>query len=144
MRINTNLFNLSAEKQQEVSEVHEHEQELSRRHCSYVHFIAESINQPDSYRSIDDPDYREPTPTEIQEVFDHLAVVNSKLVVTKMLGIKGKTNPMRTVNRWVDGENAIPYSAWRLLLILDGRVVQTNRLPTDTGEKPWKKYYQKR
>lgn len=71
-------------------------------------------------------------------------MVNSKLVVTKMLGIKGKSNPMRTVNRWIDGENAIPYSAWRLLLILDGRVVQTNRLPTDTGEKPWKKYYQKR
>ncbi|PSV33674.1 MULTISPECIES: hypothetical protein [unclassified Photobacterium] len=143
MRVNTDLFSLSAEVQAEINERHEYEQELSRRHCSYVHFIAESINQPDSYRSIDDPEYREPTPSEIREVFEHLAHVHSKGIVTKMLGIKGKSNPMRTINRWIDGESSIPYPAWRLLLILDGRVVQTNRLPTEIGEKPWKKYYKK-
>ncbi|PSV01213.1 hypothetical protein C0W80_09995 [Photobacterium leiognathi subsp. mandapamensis] len=141
MRINPKLFNLSAEKQEEINERHEYEQELSRRHCSYVHFIAESFSQPDSYRSIDDPEYREPTPDEVKVVFDHLANAHSKSVVTKMLGIKGKSNPMRTINRWIEGETAIPYPAWRLMLILDGRVVQTNRLPTDMGETPWKKYY---
>ncbi|WP_155395037.1 hypothetical protein [Photobacterium angustum] len=39
MRVNTNVFSLPAEVLAEINERHEHEQELSRRHCSYVHFI---------------------------------------------------------------------------------------------------------
>lgn len=141
MRINPKMFDESAQKQKEILEHFEYEEELSRRHCSYVHFMAELYKAPASYYSIDNPKYRKPTGIEIKEVFEHLAGIHSKGVVCKMLGIKSKTNPTQTVNRWINEESEIPYSAWRMLLILDGRVVQTNRLIESDGSKPWKKFY---
>ncbi len=137
MRINPKLFEQSSEKQKEILERYEYEDELSRRHCSYVHFMAELHKAPDSYRSIDDPKYCPPTGEEVKEVFEHLATIHSKGVVCKMLGIKGTSNPSRTITRWIDETSAIPYAAWRMLLILDGRVVQTNRLLEDDGSKAW-------
>lgn len=142
MRINPRLFDEDTTTQKEILEHFEHEDELSRRHCSYVHFISELFKSPDSYRSIDDPKYRQPTGNEIKEVFEHLASLHSKRVVCKMLGIKSKTNPTQTINRWINGESEIPYSAWRMLLILDGQVVQTNRLTSSDGSKPWEKFYE--
>lgn len=141
MRINPRLFDEDSATQDSILERFEYENELSRRHCSYVHFISESFKSPDSYRSIDDPKYRKPTGEEVKEVFEHLVSYHSKGIVCKMLGIKSKTNPTQTVNRWISEESDIPYPAWRMLLILDGRVVQTNRLTTPEGEKPWTKFY---
>lgn len=141
MRINPRLFDEDSTTQKDILERYEHENELSRRHCSYVHFMSESFKSPDSYRSIDDPKYRQPTGEEIKDVFEHLVSFHSKRVVCKMLGIKSKTNPTQTINRWISEESDIPYTAWRMLLILDGRVVQTNRLTMPDGDKPWAKFY---
>ncbi len=140
MRINPKLFEESKEAQDRILKRYEYEDELSRRHCSYVHFMAELHKAPDSYRSIDDPKYRPPTGEEIKEVFEHLAGVHSKGIVCKMLGIKSKTNPTQTINRWIEETSAIPYAAWRMLLILDGRVVQTHRLLESNGSKEWAKF----
>ncbi len=143
MRINTELFDLPKEKQEFIREQFDHELDLSSRHCALVHFINHFEDRPDSYRSIDDPDYREPTTDEIKDVIDHLSSIHSLGIVSKQLGLKGASNPTRTLNRWKSGENEIPYAAWRLLLILDGRVVQVNRIPDADGSKVWSKYYKK-
>ncbi|WP_240002642.1 hypothetical protein [Photobacterium kishitanii] len=140
--INTKLLNDTAENQDRILEEFEHDIELSRRQCAHVHFVAEHIYRPNSYRAIDDPKYRNPTGEEIKEVFEHLASMHSKGIATKMLGIKGTSNPTRTITRWIDGTNTIPYAAWRLLLILDGRAIETNRIPTEIGDKPWEKFYE--
>ncbi len=142
MRINPKLFDLPKEKQEAIREHFDHELDLASRHCALVHFMNRHIDRPDSYRSVDDPKYREPTPEEITEVIDHLAEVHSLGVVAKQLGLKSKSNPTRTLNRWKSGENEIPYAAWRLLLVLDGRVVQVNRIPDGDGAKSWTKYYE--
>ncbi len=141
MRINPELFELSKEKQEAIREHFDHELELSSRHCALVHFMNNHIDRPDSYRSIDDPKYRSPIPREVADVIDHLASVHSLTIVAKQLGLKTNSNPTRTLNRWKSGENEIPYAAWRLLLILDGRVVQVNRIPDGDGVKSWAKYY---
>lgn len=139
--INPKLLGESKENQDKILSEFEHDIELTRRHCGQVHFVSEHIYRPDSYRSIDDPQYRKPTGEEIKEVFEHLASLHTKGIATKMLGITGTSNPTRTITRWIDGTNNIPYAAWRLMLILDGRVVETNRIPTTTGEKPWEKFF---
>lgn len=141
MRINTELFDLPKEKQQTIREHFEHELDLSSRHCALVHFMNNHIDKPDSYRSVDDPKYRDPTLQEIADVIDHLASVHSIGIIAKQLGLKSKSNPTRTLNRWKNGEHEIPYPAWRLLLILDGRVVQVNRIPDADGTKAWMKHY---
>ncbi|WP_305846487.1 hypothetical protein [Photobacterium kishitanii] len=139
--INPKLLAETAENQDKILAEFEHDIELTRRHCAQVHFVSEHIYRPDSYRSIDDPLYRDPTGEEIKEVFEHLASLHSKGIVTKMLGIRGTSNPTRTITRWIDGTNTIPYAAWRLLLILDGRVVETSRIPAADGSKPWEQFY---
>lgn len=142
MRINPKLFELSKEIQKKIRDEFDNELDLSSRHCALVHFMNRHIERPDSYRSIDDPSYREPTIEEITEVIDYLADVHSLGVVAKQLGLKSKSNPTRTLNRWRSGENEIPYAAWRLLLVLSGRVVQVNRIPEADKSKPWTKNYQ--
>ncbi|MGF1804237.1 hypothetical protein L4C31_03180 [Aliivibrio sifiae] len=83
---------------------------------------------------------------EIKDVINHLSTIHSLGVVSKQLGLKGASNPTRTLNRWKTGVNEIPYSAWRLLLLLllDGRVVLVNRIPDADGTKAWTKYYEKK
>jgi len=135
------LMNRSKEELEAAMEHFDHEVELTRAHCGLVHFNHMVPFAPDSYRSIDDQKYVEPTPDEIKFVIEHLAKAHSKAVVSKMLGLKTSNDPTRVINRWMKGEAKIPYAAWRLLLILDGRVVQVNRLPDPNGVKSWEKYY---
>lgn len=142
-RVNMSLFDLELEKQEQILADFNYDERLSSRHCALVHFINESHKQPDSYRSIDDPKYREPTKEEVAEVINHLAEIHSKTIVSKQLGLKTESNPTKTINRWIRGESAIPYTAWRLLLILDGRVIETNRIPDGDGSKPWQYNYNK-
>ncbi|MGR5187859.1 hypothetical protein ACPV3S_20695 [Photobacterium damselae] len=137
MRINPKLFELSLEEQQQIKDDFDTEMELVSRHCSLVHFMNNHHSRPDSYRSIDDPRYRSPTPAEIAEVIDHLAQVHSLGIVSKQLGLHNKSNPLRSLHRWKSGEKEIPYTAWRLLLILDGRVVEVNRMIESDGSRPW-------
>lgn len=141
MRINPTLFDLPKEKQEKIREHFDYELDLASRHCALVHFMNHHIDRPDSYRSIDDPLYRDPTAEEITEVIDHLADIHSLGVVSKQLGLRSKSNPTRTLNRWKSGENEIPYPAWRLLLVLDGRVVEVNRIPDADGQKAWAKFF---
>ena len=142
MRINPKLLELPNLVQQQINEDFTTENYLSSRHCSLVHFMNDHYLRPDSYRSIDDPSYRDPTLEEISEVIDHLASIHSYGVVAKQLGLKGKSNQTRALKRWKNGENAIPYPAWRLLLILDGRVVEFNRIIEPDGSKPWAYNYE--
>lgn len=141
VQINSELFELSRAQQDEIVEQFEHEMALSRRHCAHVHFTANHHQRPNSYRSIDDPRYEPPTLEEFNEVVQHLEAAHSLGVVSKMLGIYKSNDPNKTIKRWMNGESRIPYAAWRLLLILDGRVVQVNRLPEADGAKPWAKFY---
>ena len=141
MRINTLLFDLPRETQEQIQADFDSELKLSSRHCSLVHFMNNHHARPDSYRSIDDPMYCDPTTAEITEVIDHLASAYSIGSVTKQLGLQNKSNPTDSLNRWKTGESRIPYPAWRLLLILDGRVVEVNRIPESDGSQPWKYNY---
>lgn len=141
-RLNTELLELPGSQQDEILERYQHDLELSQRHCSYVHFMASHYKRPNSYRSIDDPQYEPPTPGELTEVVNHLAAIHTLGTVSKMLDIYSKNDPNKTIKRWMAGTSRIPYSAWRLLLVLDGRVVQVNRITEPDGSKPWAKYYQ--
>ncbi|MCD9468963.1 MULTISPECIES: hypothetical protein [Photobacterium] len=141
MRINTKLLELPNLVQQQIEEDFTTENYLSSRHCSLVHFMNDHYLRPDSYRSIDDPSYRSPTLPEITEVIEHLASIHSLTIVAKQLGIIG-VNQTRTLRRWQKGINIMPYSAWRLLLILDGRVVEVNRIIEEDGSKPWTYNYE--
>lgn len=143
MRINPALFDLSKEQQESIREKFDHELDLVTRHCARVHFMNGHHERPDSYRSIDDPKYREPTLDEIADVIDYLSSFHSISTISKQLGLNTKSNPTRTINRWIDGVYTIPYPAWRMLLILSGRVVQVNRIPESDGSKPWMKYYER-
>ncbi len=141
--MNLNLLDLSFDEQEKITEKFEFEKNLSVAHCAVVNFCSEAHPQPDSYRSIDDPLYREPTHDEFKEVVEHLASVHSLGVVSKMLGIYRKNDPNKTLKNWMNGAK-IPYTAWRMLLILDGRVVETNRLTLPDGKKPWAKFYERK
>lgn len=142
-RVNSKLFELESEIQDKILAEFNYDERLSSRHCALVHFINEHYQRPDSYRSIDDPNYREPTKEEISEVIEHLAKIHSKTIVSKQLGLKIESNPTKTINRWMKGESSIPYTAWRMLLILDGRVIETNRIPDGDGYRAWEKFYGK-
>lgn len=137
-----NQYNVTS-SQDPANEELAHNKQISIRHCEIVHTQHEQRQVPDSYRSIDDPLYRDPTPSEIAEVIDHLSKVQSKTIVAKQLGLQNKSNQTRSIERWKSGECRIPYPAWRLLLILDGRAVETNRIAEPDGSKPWSKFYGK-
>lgn len=141
MKIENELLNRSLEEQKRAVERLDHDFELTKQHCLIVHVENSVMLSPDSYRSIDHPKYVEPTCDEIKTVIDHLAGIHSKTIVSKMLGLNVSNDPTRTINRWIKGDAKIPYAAWRMLLILDGRVVQVNRLPDANGVKHWQKFY---
>ncbi|MCD9465112.1 hypothetical protein GLP30_18910 [Photobacterium phosphoreum] len=138
--MNLNLLELDFDAQAKINQKFNFEKNLSIAHCAVVNFCPQKAILPDSYRSIDDPKYQHPTQNEFNEVVEHLAQVHSLGVVSKMLGIYRKNDPNKTIKNWMNGAK-IPYTAWRMLLVLDGRVVQTNRLTMPDGDKPWAKYY---
>lgn len=57
-----------------------------------------------------DPRYQEPTAEEIRAVLKYVGLTGSEAAA--LLGVKTG----RTVRKWTGGEQAMPYSAWRLLL----------------------------
>ncbi|CAH6913082.1 conserved hypothetical protein [Vibrio chagasii] len=105
----------------------------AQRHVSGVHLKHEYCISPDSYRQADDPNYREPTLEEINDVADQLLLIFSKKRLSKMLGIDTGSNKTRQLNRWTTGESKIPYVGWRMLLIVSGRVSQFFRVPDTEG-----------
>lgn len=139
--MNLNLLELGFDDQEKINDKFNFEKNLSIAHCAVVNFCPQELLLPNSYRSIDDPKYQPPTQDEFNGVVMHLANVHSLGVVSKMLGIYRKNDPNKTIKNWMNGAK-IPYTAWRMLLILDGRVVQTNRLTMPDGEKPWAKFYE--
>ncbi|MEC6816821.1 hypothetical protein VXS05_17530 [Photobacterium toruni] len=134
----TKILDLSLEKQREIIDLYEIDCELVYQHVAMVHFSNDSLNQPDSYRNIDDPDYKVPTPEEITDVVNYLAKIHSKTILSKMLGIFEPKDPNRKINKWCKGESKIPYTAWRLMLIFAGRIVQVNQVTQLDGTKPWR------
>ncbi len=65
----------------------------------------------------EDPTYEPPTPEEVREAIRRAGYTGAQ--VGALLGVTG-----RTVRKWVGGERAIPYSAWRLLLVETGQAVR--------------------
>lgn len=57
-----------------------------------------------------DPDYVSPTPSEIKHVLVSIGLSGSK--AADLLGVNS-----RTVRKWTGGEQRMPYSAWKLLLL---------------------------
>lgn len=68
---------------------------------------------PASYRRYDEG-WQKPSPEEITETFAPF----TQDEIIKMLGFE----ETRSVRRWKSGEKDISYAAWRLFLILTGRV----------------------
>lgn len=60
-----------------------------------------------------DDSYQEPKPGEIRAVLKQANLTGSAAGV--LLGVNG-----RTIRKWTGGEQAMPYSAWRLLLLTTG------------------------
>ncbi len=69
---------------------------------------------PKSWRRYED-NWEAPSGQEIREIFHPY----SGSQVAKMLGI----SDARTVRKWIGEESKIPYSTWRLFLIMTGRVI---------------------
>lgn len=65
--------------------------------------------------------YMPPSPGEIRDTFKPLSASQ----VAAMLGV---VSP-RTIRKWISGESQIPYSAWRLFLVMTGRVVEDTFYP---------------
>ena len=61
-----------------------------------------------------DKGYEAPAPEEIRDTFK--PYTGSQ--VANMLGISDS----RSIRRWIGGDAQIPYAAWRLFLVLTGRV----------------------
>ena len=57
-----------------------------------------------------DPDYVSPTPGEIKRVLASNGLSGSK--AADLLGVNS-----RTIRKWTGGEQRMPYSAWKLLLL---------------------------
>src|SRR5687767_7938778 len=62
--------------------------------------------------------YRAPTKDEFRTVTQTLGLTGSE--TARLLGLEHA----RTVRKWIGGETAIPYSAWRLLLIHAGLALE--------------------
>lgn len=72
----------------------------------------------DCTRPVSDPLYRPPTPTEIKAVLDFTDWKQVK--AAQLVGVGYERGGSQTIRRWRKGEREIPYSAWRLILILSG------------------------
>lgn len=136
-RVNLQLLDLSEEDQQRIIDSFQHDLHLTKRHCALVHFIENKSDQPNSYLPIDHPNYLPPSKNEFCEVVNYLAKVHSLSTVSRLLGIYKENDANKTINRWMNGNTSIPYSAWRMLLILSGRVVEVNRIVESDGSRPW-------
>ncbi len=75
--------------------------------------LADTKPSPLSWIEFDNG-YEPPTPEEIRETFK--PYTGSE--VANMLGISDS----RSIRRWIGGDVQIPYAAWRLFLVLTGRV----------------------
>ena len=107
-----------------------------KRHVGIVYFM--NTLKHDSYRDIDDPNYRDPTNAEVIEVIDTMVYVGHKKTdIARLLGIKTTSkDKTKVLRKWCDGEpeamSVIPYSSWVHLLILSGKKCLYNVVP-DTG-----------
>lgn len=135
---------MGEDKKKEWHERIEFEEEIARNHAISVCLHADMANMPDSYRSIDDPDYRDPTLEEVNHVITSFNEIHSLVMISKMLGIHSEQLPTRVINRWRSGEKQMPYCSWRMLLIISGRATQYARIPDFVGEKKWEKLYSPR
>lgn len=138
--INSIIFKLNTNQQDEANRIWAIEESLCRRQCAIVHSVNMYITKPNSYRSIDGPKYQQPTQPEISTVLQEMYIHHNKTVVSKMLGLKQGKTPTRTLNRWEAGEVEIPYTAWRMLLVLSGNAIQTDRIPNEDSN-PWVNSY---
>ena len=62
-----------------------------------------------------DPRYQDPTGDEVREALRRAGLTGA--AAGELLGVSG-----RTIRKWIGEERKIPYSAWRLLLMLTGLV----------------------
>ena len=63
--------------------------------------------------------YKPPTGEEIRTAFTPFKARE----IANLLGV----TDARTIRRWISGESTIPYSAWRLYLILTNRVQEESK-----------------
>ena len=75
-----------------------------------------------------EPDYRPPNPDEIREALRRGGLTGSR--AGELLGVNG-----RTIRKWTGGEQTMPYSAWRLLLIYIG-LAEPVRMDADPNRPP--------
>lgn len=106
-----------------------------KRHVGIVYFM--NTLRHDSYRDIDDPNYRDPTNAEVVEVIDTMAFLGFKKTdVAKLLGIRtASKDKTKTLRKWCEGEpdaiSSIPYSSWVHLLVLSGKKCLVNVVPEE-------------
>lgn len=92
---------------------------MQKRALDRIHAIVKTLETvdakpiPPSWNEFD-KGYEPPSPDEIRETFKPY----TRSQIAKMLGISDS----RSVRRWVGGDIQIPYAAWRLFLVLTGRV----------------------
>ena len=72
------------------------------------------------------PDYQQPTTDDIRDVLRRHELSGAK--AGALLGVGS-----RAIRKWVGGEHPIPYSAWRLLLIITREVKPDKTDDVDTG-----------
>lgn len=68
------------------------------------------------------PRYQPPTPNEFRSVTQQLNL--SGAMVGRLLGVTS-----RAVRKWIGDESPVPYSAWRLLLIVAGLALEDPDTP---------------
>lgn len=82
-------------------------------------YTTDAFSRLDCCRVFTDPNYRSPTSDEIRMALKIGGLTGGQ--AAKLLGVS-TVGGSRTVRKWTGGEREIPYSAWRLLLILIGVV----------------------
>ncbi|ABZ76312.1 hypothetical protein Shal_1746 [Shewanella halifaxensis HAW-EB4] len=106
-----------------------------KRHVGIVYFM--NTAKHDSYRNIDDPNYREPTNAEVAEVIETMIFIgHTKTDIARMLGIKTVSkDKTKVLRKWCDGEptdtSSIPHSSWVHLLVLSGKICLYNAVPEE-------------
>lgn len=75
--------------------------------------------RPEALLEFAHPDYSPPTTMEIRKVLKMLGLTGSK--AGELLGVGG-----RTIRKWTGGQNRMPYSAWRLLIIKMNKVLTSS------------------
>lgn len=92
---------------------------MTQEHPAYG--SSNDLNKPNSPQCLpyEHPDYRPPTVAELRDALNHGEHWTGSFAAKK-LGIKDP----RTIRKWISetDQTKIPYSAWRLLLIMKGIV----------------------